>query len=52
MIDKPISDLRRRLLQDMTNRSFGARADECRLKRARPTGLAGKQTLRWQSEGG
>jgi hypothetical protein len=25
MSDKPISDLRRRLLQDMTNRNFGAK---------------------------
>ena len=25
MSDKPISDMRRRLLQDMTNRNFGAK---------------------------
>ena len=25
MSDKPISDLRRRMLQDMTNRNFGAK---------------------------
>ena len=25
MSDKPISDLRRRILQDMTNRNFGAK---------------------------